>query len=546
MVWLTGDWGAGKTHFAKNSLLTGLSDFNPMYISTIGVNNLNQFHDKLISNYYLGKDLSSNEFQGIGSFITKALSNIPEESSSSIVSIMQGFSGAINEKVISSISNVTLIIDDIERITNTNTAKEVLGECLNICENNKKVRIIVISDTKKVEIKKDQLEKYTPNKIIFTLNNEEKMNICFNEEAYFHEYKSFIEENISNYEFNNLRILSQIAKKITRFYSDLQQDELVDVPLTMEGVINDVFRVMHCHHIKGKAVEEIEEGFKLQSLRYMKPHENADIALKTKIDEFSKYYSNDVPSLKFMSYCCDTIHVDNTLSLYEPIYQKDPLREIIYSEVWDVQESQFENLIGDLKQLIFDNKKPEINKWFEACEAFLHLIEMEAVNYDKCMFINQLETLSEEKEFKNFNTKHNIRRTLTNETIKGLYNKNTEKVECLERNSEIEKIINNAKNSWSNVDVKTFQDYKFNELFFIEHSTQWKDMILDWSPKSIGHFSGFLRDRYIANSYGSIEQEAPTLQDMLTYVKTAYEGQQHGQKKAALKRLSLVLSSITT
>ena len=169
---LDGSWGSGKTHYIKNELEGALKcEFETHtvhYLSLYGISNIDDFRDKLISLTMTGNSDSSKLTDMLSGLIDNAGRFSGEKG---IGGIINGISGAVKYKFYSQLDEVILLLDDLERVSEDKTIKDILGECLNLAET-KNIKVIVIANEEKLTCK-DDIEKVFNDKVNFSYSLEE-------------------------------------------------------------------------------------------------------------------------------------------------------------------------------------------------------------------------------------------------------------------------------------------------------------------------------------------------------------------------------------
>lgn len=126
IVLLDGAWGVGKTHFITHEYSTH-SDQDCLLISVLGIQSLQQFHEKLIGKYLsLASESESDTAANTVSIFSKAISAFGDVTKSS--QLIESLSGLVKQSIISKINDVTIIVDDLERIEDRSIATLILGE----------------------------------------------------------------------------------------------------------------------------------------------------------------------------------------------------------------------------------------------------------------------------------------------------------------------------------------------------------------------------------------------------------------------------------
>ena len=145
------------------------------------------------------------------------------------------------------INDVTIILDDLERLNNEQLAKEIVGECLQLTDDNN-LEFIFVMNSNKTSIDKAMLEKSFSDRVYFKRKVEDSLNIIFKDFSYFNKYKNIIEKNIQKFEFTNLRVMKRAANRLNQIYEVVSNDENIYLDKSMKLIIEDVLRISYLHY----------------------------------------------------------------------------------------------------------------------------------------------------------------------------------------------------------------------------------------------------------------------------------------------------------
>lgn len=210
-IMLTGDWGSGKTHFVKNTLMSDdvleKHDLKPIYITLNGIKNLSDIDNKILGEKLKYGKILDSKVGKIGKVILpgaiKLIFNRKVESP------------ALDPSIFDFSKNI-LIFDDLERISKNLNVEDVLGYINSLFIEHSKVKVIFIAWEAQIKPKK----KYNiiKEKIIFrTVEYQLDLESTFSEII-----NGFKEENKDYYSFLNekkaliITILKQAKEKNLR------------------------------------------------------------------------------------------------------------------------------------------------------------------------------------------------------------------------------------------------------------------------------------------------------------------------------------------
>ena len=271
LVLFNGAWGEGKTFFTKNTMIPELDecDFNCVYFSLVGISNITDFRDRLISNNFL-KDKTeyerteSNRDSNIAKVCSNLFTLFGGNEGTKIASVIGGATGLIKEYMLDKIEDTTSIIDDLDRIDCEKLTKSIVGECLQLCEKNNLKFVFVVNDE---EIKLDTSfkEKVFSGKVNLNQTLQETISICFGKYEWLEEFQQNIYSTINTCDLKNLRVLKRASNKINHIYDKLVESDLYNNKLAMDSIIQKVVTISYYHYVGGKTSDQILNASKQSS-----------------------------------------------------------------------------------------------------------------------------------------------------------------------------------------------------------------------------------------------------------------------------------------
>lgn len=171
-----GAWGTGKTYYIKNHVINELKEKGnfPIYFSVYGYNNLNELKQDIL--YRVISELSSDKkvFSSITTMSKKfrKITNIwGDQRLSSISLISDWILESYNQLMLESSleKSIVVFIDDLERISEEISVKDLLGFILNELLEKLNCKVIILSNSNEIE-KTDDFKKMKEKVIGRTIN----------------------------------------------------------------------------------------------------------------------------------------------------------------------------------------------------------------------------------------------------------------------------------------------------------------------------------------------------------------------------------------
>lgn len=540
MVMLDGEWGVGKTHYIKTELIPFFEvkkQKKVVFFSLTGLSSIDDFRDKLISSVYLSEKADQNFLDKLADSTLSILKNVGEDGGT-IASILKGSTGVVKHAILNRITDVTVILDDLERIGNADLEKIIVGECLQLIEE-KSLEFIFVMNAKKAKIDEAMVEKSFSDRVYFQRTNQEILQITFQHYDYFDKYQHIIEKEINTLAFTNLRALKRAANRLANIYKLITHDELIDIDASMELIIEGVLRISYLHYCLGKNSEEIITGLSLKSkINSISGTKNNPQDIEK--DELKKYRLINVPSNEMVEYCSGKIHIPPSISKLGRLPGKDdPIDKLIFSRGYTLSKTEFADLIQKLKKFIFEDIEVPISKWFEGCDFYLYLLDQEFIEGDKIVFLNQISDLCEEKNFDllSLENRHQSLKIYT-QVILDKFN-NQKEISTIKKVAEDnDSLFEKIKQSWVETDIEIYNKFQHDDFINKYTSEQWFKVINNWSIRDIGEFADFLFNRYKSiNIRDFLGNEKNTLIELLNLLEPEIKIIQPSQKKGTLQLL---------
>ena len=540
MVMLDGEWGVGKTHYIKTELIPFFEvkkQKKVVFFSLTGLSSIDDFRDKLISSVYLSEKADQNFLDKLADSTLSILKNVGEDGGT-IASILKGSTGVVKHAILNRITDVTVILDDLERIGNADLEKIIVGECLQLIEE-KSLEFIFVMNGKKAKIDEAMVEKSFSDRVYFQRTNQEILQITFQHYDYFDKYQHIIEKEVNTLAFTNLRALKRAANRLANIYKLITHDELIDIDASMELIIEGVLRISYLHYCLGKNSEEIITGLSDQS-RFDVILNKSNSKKDNQEDEFTKYRSINVPSKKIIKYCSGKTHLPPLISELGRLPTKDdPIDKLMFSRCYTLSEIQFTKLTNKLDRFIFKDIDVPISKWFEACDFYLYLLDQEFIEGDKITFLNQVSNLCKDKNFDLFSLENRSKLLRINtQEILDKFNNQKEISTNKKIAEDNDLLFERIKKSWVETDIHIYNQFQHYEFINKYTSEQWFKVINNWSIRDIGEFADFLFNRYKSiNIRDFLGNEKNTLIELLNLLEPEIKIIQPSQKKGTLQLL---------
>lgn len=528
MVRLDGQWGVGKTYFVENNLRPYLEKKHrkTVFFSLTGINDLDDFRDKLISSVFFSEKVDESLMKGIASGALTALDKA-SENGGLISSILKGSAGVAKHTLLNKVSNVVVILDDLERVNDSKLEGAIVGECLQLINDND-LEFIFIMNSEKSSIDDGMLEKAFSDRVYFKRPLSDVVEIAFGHHEYFPDYGSKLLELIEKYEFSNLRVLKRASNRLKNVFDIVKGEGELDLKTSMEILVAQVITICYLYYSCGKTADEISFG-----LDYTK---NIRLPDNDTEDEFKPFRTMYTPTIELIEYCCGKRHLVPDIDSVGHVFSKPcPIDRFMFEGPSQLDESTFLDLLQQTESYIFHQKSVSLVKWFQACENYRYLLENGFISGAVKQFLEQLEELADQKLFDGTELSrrtHNL--SLSTELIENSFEYH--KARWLAANSEVlnNSLYTRTKESWANVDLEFYNQHRSGPFIKLFSTGQWIEAIDNWSTKDIGLFSNYLFEAYRPVNIASFfREDINTMKELTEKLSNQIEQMDAGLSKGS-------------
>lgn len=386
-----GEWGTGKTYYVKNHVIDELKEKGnfPIYFSVYGYNILNELKQDIL--YNIISELSSDKkvFTSMTTISKKfrKISNVwGDQRLSSISLISDWILESKNQSMLESSleKSIVVFIDDLERISEEISVKDLLGFILNELMEKLNCKVIILSNSNEID-KTDDFKKMKEKVIGRTINfaydisEIERIILKKSRNTFIKENSLWIRDILEEYQNIrrkkgiNLRTLlsvienySFVESKLFSDISKLQSDKLEES--IRKSIFLNVFVVTNEYKLGNITENDFDVLKGLSNTRYFDYYLSKDEQKSIKetiIDQYHHkhksfddyiFYSNDIHSQVLFGFMDDNKYVSNWkknfVNLTREISNLDKLsdfrrftdnqlKQVQKSVLTDVEENKF-------------------------------------------------------------------------------------------------------------------------------------------------------------------------------------------------------------
>jgi hypothetical protein len=490
MVRLDGEWGVGKTYFVENDLRPYLAENGrkTVFFSLTGINSLDDFRDKLISNVFFSEKFDEGLIRKLAGSAFSVLDS-SGDNGGLIASVLKGSAGVAKHSLLNKLSDVVVILDDLERVNDANLEAAIVGDCLQLTNDND-LEFIFIMNSEESSIDPAMLEKAFSDRVYFKRSLPEVVKIAFEQYDYFDSYSSQLIELVDKYNFYNLRVLKRVSNRLKQIFDLIKNEDELDLTSSMEVLVNQAITISYLFYSCGKSVDEISSGLDYTK-NLLPPDTNEE-------DEFKQFRTLHTPTMELIEYCCGKRHTVPSVCSIGRVFSKEcPIDRFMFERPYQLDLITFNELLSKTDNYLFNQKEVALTKWFQACEHYRYLLENGFVSGDVSDFLKQLEKLANEKVFDGADLERRSRNlTLSTEHIEQVFSKHREKWIATNNQTIKDSLYARTMDSWANVDQEFYRNYRSQAFIRLFSAEKWIQAIDNWPIPDIGLFSNYLFEAY--------------------------------------------------
>lgn len=441
-------------------------------------------------------------------------------------------------------NNCAFIVDDLERASSKRLASEVLGECLNLVENNTNVAILVLANESHIE-DKSILEKTFNDKVVLTTSPADIIKIIRQK------FPSVLDDADSESAFDaitalrlsNLRIVQRVMQRYVPLRYQIEKLPDVDITLALSRIIDQVFRICYAHYEYGASFDELCKGADIFSFENMYPEEQSSKKRKTEEAEQSEKRLKSISHIvggatgkvspALVSYCLNLASMPNELVEDLNLPLKGKLLDRVKSMgIHDLSDRDFKKAIEEAREFLFERttEPKHFFEWFRVLDSYFYFLKLSYISGDIDEVYKRAEAIALTSgslrpiHLERHESIHirNLDHPLSNKLFNIVRPLNEEQAKKMQQGNLQETFLK----SWSEASIEIYQKYEhapFLHKFDVHSVCQALEV---WKRSDIIIFGQFIKNRYTSINIRDF------LQDEFVFVR---------QLKLELETISLSL-----
>jgi hypothetical protein len=545
MILIDGDWGSGKTYFINHKLIPHFKKKSEkvVFFSLYGVADLNDFRDKLLSAYALDNKDASSGFKNLSTIFTKIGSTFGESNASNIGAIASSLTGMIKHAALGRIKDFTLILDDLERIADDKLTGLLLGECIELAENNQ-IKVIVAANAKQITTKTTKttettettnpmLEKAFIDIISYKTSPEDMVNIAIEGIELFEQNITNIRNEVIRLGYTNLRVLKRALFRLKPVLQKIKEsDEIIKEPsakIATSTILAICFAYYEKHYTKQEIRKKEGQHRSIKGKDMVEPSE--------KEEELSKIFSTVQRTTNAINYCFGEklkINIINDLNLPK---KKDPLNSMITGNYIYLSEDEFAQGMILLKRFIISKETVNFEQWGKACGMLLYFSQFNYIDDTQESIWVKINKFKEIIDFAPNSGNTRWINSIENAKLKDLLLKESTCVTNKSDDMAIKAFKDVMVHSWREALETETHSFLSDQVLSFTDSDFLNQCIENWDAIDIREFDMVLGERYKHLTSNSYEQEIINLEGIIEMLEEKLLRMQSSFKKGELTYL---------
>jgi len=526
VILLDGGWGVGKTHFVTEEYIKE-TDRDCILISLMGITTLQHFHEKLLSQYLLkNNSKQADNASSVLSGVTNTLAKV-----TGLAPLVESISGIAKHTLLNQISNITLIIDDLERVSDSNLRAQILGEVYDMCNSNRdrNIQSLVIMNHSMSQLDHSLIEKIFCWHFKYELSMSKAFRIGFaslNNKTIIESYLTSCLKEIDTF---NLRVLMRLSESMNQVSSLLESigEDKVDIQNSKEHLFKRMIHLSYFYYNLGHSVDTI-----LTNLNETLLSDSVDV--RDKLYTSQRYKKESRAFIEFTIGCLSRELKEEDLQNLSPA--RDELFEFINARTLSKYSDEIiTNNINKLLNYVLDERSPSLSKWYSAVNFLAYLGDIGVSDNVRLVdlvtnaqaLVDKLRPVKE-LHYSTFIYDKGLNTNIYD--LEKLIEKNSKETELSNLQDDI------RTKQWTCIDRKVYDFVTNNHCPFTITAAEWLTSIKRWENSDIELFWSFCME--LNNQDGlSYFIDKNTLKTLVESIMKNHADLNYGLRKGLLNRL---------
>jgi hypothetical protein len=443
-----------------------------------------------------------------------------------------------------------LLLDDLERIPEDKTIKDILGECLNLAET-KNIKVIIIANEQKLTCK-DDIEKVINDKVNFSYDCYEIASILKDQFTYLstdYLYDALLSQ-INLTKSTNIRVIKRALTRFKRLKVEIESCTSVSLGIILPKYLRQILTICYAKFEAGYTTKEMKQSIQNSFFGREIRDKNSNTLEEERLEKLDKLFNLGIDHEYLIDFCSDGVYLfDDIIAELRLPVEGTPLEKILgYSLRHNMTDKEFELGTTELVTFINQRKELDVNKWYNACDTYIYLVDNKYISGEKLSKSDVLE-LCGDININNFNSTKafNYPRggNFHNPAILKLYNKKVSAIESHSKSQKNSEFYARFSSSWQSVKEDAYGILEYKPFIQNMSLNDFIEAIKNWPSIDILDFRAYLRKKYdFSNINEYFVPEHESIRSALPELDKLISELQPGFQLGAIVELKDILTSI--
>lgn len=549
LVLLNGDWGSGKTFLAKNELIPALEKELRLpvhYLSLYGVESLENFRDKVISKT---TPLFGHERVSRLKKLTTSISKFFDKGATE--GVLSVLTGALKSKLLDETKNTVFVLDDLERVGDMDLINQILGESLNLVENNHNVCVVVIANKSQID-EHSGIEKVFQLQIEHTLSAQDIVHIIESDYSrhWNTEHSPIIINELESLKVTNLRVIKRAMQRFCPLKEQIMKIDGIHHDKAIPELFIRILRICLAYYTEKFSLEQIQdiEAYDQYSYKNVFMLDEQETKVESETEKELKRLGTLIveKNTLLINHCLlnRKIDTEDLHNLHLP--SKNPIENIVSfsrNNFHHLSDDELQQNFAACRTYLLNDTPVEMDQWVDIASLLTHLIEKHYIEADLAVLQNELKKMATQpQKFISSSSPYYVGSLGSNSSnsqfIKELKEQLEANREPLYIKQRIEEIKPKFLSSFSAVDQDLQSEFSFKPYLHLFSVEELISILDNWPTIELLRFSSYIGARYYAGNIADyLAEERHILDGFRQALEASFKDKPASMKVGITRRL---------
>jgi hypothetical protein len=336
---------------------------------------------------------------------------------------------------------------------------------------------------------------------------------------------------------------------------EIESRTTVSLEVVLPKYLRQILNICYAKFEAGFTAREMKDSRVSSFSRFLRKDKSSKTP-KTpedeKLEKLDKLFGGGIDHEYLIDFCCDGVYLfDDIIAELRIPVEGTPLEKILdYSQRHKMTDEEFELGITELITSINKRQELDINKWYNACDTYIHLVDNKYISSEKLSEPDILK-LCENIDINSFNSTKAVSYprgdNFYNPAILKLYNTKVSAIENHSKSKGISEFNARFFSSWQDVKEEAYGSLQYKPFIQNMSIKDFIEAIKNWPSSDIIDFRAYLRGKYnFSNINDYFVPEHESIRSALPELDKLISELQPGLKLGAIVELKDSLTNIET